>query len=144
MDSPQAHAILDRALALVRFLRVNCPWDAAQTPTSLLPYLLEEAHETAEAVQASDEPELRAELGDLLLNVAFQIVLAEERGVFTAEDGSLQLSLPAILIAQRTRMPTASLSSGKYIPASGSFRPQVAMPRSHLPSLPASSRSRSR
>ncbi len=86
MDSPQAHAILDRALDLVRFLRVNCPWDAAQTPTSLLPYLLEEAHETAEAVQASDEPELRAELGDLLLNVAFQIVLAEERAAFTAED----------------------------------------------------------
>ncbi len=86
MDSPQAHAILDRALALVRFLRVNCPWDAAQTPTSLLPYLLEEAHETAEAVQAADEPELRSELGDLLLNVAFQIVLAEERGAFSAED----------------------------------------------------------
>jgi ATP diphosphatase len=86
MDSPQARAVLDRALELVRFLRVNCPWDAAQTPASLLPYLLEEAHETAEAVQASNEPELRAELGDLLLNVAFQIVLAEERGAFTAED----------------------------------------------------------
>src|SRR5512135_3533444 len=85
MDSPQAHAVLDRALDLVRFLRVNCPWDAAQTPTSLLPYLLEEAHETAEAVQASNEPELRAELGDLLLNVAFQVVLAEERAAFTAE-----------------------------------------------------------
>src|SRR5512141_931974 len=86
MESPQERAILDRALALVRFLRVNCPWDAAQTPTSLLPYLLEEAHETAEAVQTSDEPGLRSELGDLLLNVAFQIVLAEERSAFTAED----------------------------------------------------------
>src|SRR5512142_2369168 len=85
MESPQEQAILDRALALVRFLRVNCPWDAAQTPTSLLPYLLEEAHETAEAVQAGDEPELRSELGDLLLNLAFQVVLAEERGAFDAE-----------------------------------------------------------
>lgn len=85
MESPQAQATLDRALELVRFLRRNCPWDAAQTPTSLLPYLLEEAHETAEAVQGGDEPGLRAELGDLLLNVAFQIVLAEERGAFDAE-----------------------------------------------------------
>jgi len=85
MESSQAQPTLDRALALVRFLRVHCPWDAAQTPTSLLPYLLEEAHETAEAVQAGDDAELRAELGDLLLNLAFQVVLAEERGAFDAE-----------------------------------------------------------
>ncbi len=85
MESSQAGPALDRALDLVRFLRQNCPWDAAQTPTSLLPYLLEEAHETAEAVQAGDEPDLRSELGDLLLNLAFQIVLAEERRAFDAE-----------------------------------------------------------
>jgi MazG family protein len=77
---------LDRALALVRFLRANCPWDAAQTPASLIPYLLEEAHETSEAITAGNEAELKSELGDLLLNVAFQIVLAEERGAFTGED----------------------------------------------------------
>src|SRR6185436_1201956 len=41
---------LDRALDLVRFLRQNCPWDAAQTPESLIPYLLEEAHEVADAI----------------------------------------------------------------------------------------------
>lgn len=77
---------LDRALALVRFLRANCPWDAAQTPQSLLPYLLEEAHEVSDAVVARNDAELKAELGDLLLNVAFQVVLAEERGAFTGED----------------------------------------------------------
>jgi nucleoside triphosphate diphosphatase len=77
---------LDRALALVRFLRANCPWDAAQTPRSLLPYLLEEAHEVSEAVIAGDETELKSELGDLLLNVAFQVVLAEERGAFSGEE----------------------------------------------------------
>ena len=79
-------SVLDRSLELVRFLRKNCPWDAAQTPQSLLPYLLEEAHETADAVTAGDESNLESELGDLLLNVAFQIVLAEERSAFTAED----------------------------------------------------------
>ena len=77
---------LDRALALVRFLRANCPWDAAQTPASLIPYLLEEAHETSEAITAGNDAELKSELGDLLLNVAFQIVLAEERGAFTGEE----------------------------------------------------------
>jgi nucleoside triphosphate diphosphatase len=77
---------LDRALDLVRFLRGNCEWDAAQTPTTLLPYLLEEAHEVADAVAASDDDELVGELGDLLLNFAFQVVLAEERSAFTAGD----------------------------------------------------------
>lgn len=76
---------LDRALDLVRFLRVHCPWDAAQTPRSLLPYLLEEAHEVAEAVSDGDDASLPGELGDLLLNLAFQVVLAEERGAFDAE-----------------------------------------------------------
>lgn len=75
---------LDQALDLVRFLRANCPWDAAQTPTTLTPYLLEEAHEVVEAIQDDDDTALAAELGDLLLNLAFQIVLAEERGTFNA------------------------------------------------------------
>jgi len=73
---------LGRALALVRLLRERCPWDARQTPESLRPYLLEEAHETAAAVAAGDDEELAAELGDLLLNLAFQVVLAEERAAF--------------------------------------------------------------
>lgn len=78
--------ILDRTLELVRLLRARCPWDAAQTSGSLEPYLLEEALETAEAISARNDHALRGELGDLLLNVAFQIVLAEERGAFTAEE----------------------------------------------------------
>lgn len=78
--------MFDRSLELVRFLRKNCPWDAAQTPQSLLPYLLEESHEVADAVTGGDETNLESELGDLLLNVAFQVVLAEERGAFSAED----------------------------------------------------------
>lgn len=72
-------------MALVRFLRAHCEWDARQTPESLVPYLLEEAHEVADAVRRADDAELPAELGDLLLNVAFQIVLAEERGAFDSE-----------------------------------------------------------
>jgi MazG family protein len=88
---PPPEPTLDRALELVRFLRQNCPWDAAQTPQSLVPYLLEEAHEVADALGEANAQELAAELGDLLLNVAFQIVLAEERGAFQAETVVRQL-----------------------------------------------------
>ncbi|MCI0432784.1 MAG: nucleoside triphosphate pyrophosphohydrolase [Gemmatimonadetes bacterium] len=91
MSDDQSRAELDRALTLVRFLRARCPWDARQTPRSLTPYLLEEAHEVAEAVGRLDDPALATELGDLLLNVAFQIVLAEERAAFTAADVVRQL-----------------------------------------------------
>jgi nucleoside triphosphate diphosphatase len=79
-------ASLDRALALVRFLRRGCPWDAAQTPRSLIPYLLEEAHEVADAIAEQRRAELPGELGDLLLNLAFQIVIAEEQGEFGAAE----------------------------------------------------------
>jgi len=49
----------------------GCPWDAEQTHTSLLPYLLEETHEVIEAVEARDRDHLVEELGDLLLQVVF-------------------------------------------------------------------------
>lgn len=75
----------------MRLLRERCPWDAKQTPESLLPYLLEEAHEVADAVRAQDDGSLPGELGDLLLNLAFQIVLAEEREAFSAETVVLAL-----------------------------------------------------
>ncbi len=77
---------LARVLSLVRHLRRHCPWDARQTPRSLRPYLLEEAEEVADAVARGDDRGLPDELGDLLLNVAFQIVLAEERRSFGATD----------------------------------------------------------
>ncbi|MGC8473430.1 MAG: MazG family protein, partial [Candidatus Dormibacteria bacterium] len=60
----------------------GCPWDAAQTPTSLLPYLLEEAYELADAIMAGDDPAIREELGDLLVEVAMQAAAAAERGAF--------------------------------------------------------------
>ena len=77
---------LERAMALVRFLRRNCPWDGKQTPSSLIPHLLEEAHEVADAIQDGAPGALESELGDLLLNLAFQVVLAEEQRSFGAED----------------------------------------------------------
>ena len=75
---------MDRAVELVRFLRGECPWDRKQTPESLVPHLLEEAHEVVDAIRGSHDDELEGELGDLLLNLAFQVVLGEERRAFTA------------------------------------------------------------
>lgn len=82
---PHPEGALDRALALVEFLRERCPWDAAQTPHSLRRFLLEEAHEVVDAIERNDAASLRDELGDLLLNLAFQVVIAEEKGDFTRQ-----------------------------------------------------------
>jgi len=70
----------------MRDLRNRCEWDAAQTHQSLRPYLIEEAHEVDEAIQAGDDRQLREELGDLLFQVLFHSVVAEERGAFTIDD----------------------------------------------------------
>jgi len=64
----------------------GCPWDREQTHQSLRPYLVEEAYETVEAIDAGNPDQLRAELGDLLLQVAFHAQLAAEAGAFTAGD----------------------------------------------------------
>jgi len=77
---------LDDTLALMRDLRKRCDWDAAQTHESLRPYLIEEAHEVDDALLAKDDARLREELGDLLLQILFHSVIAEERGAFTLHD----------------------------------------------------------
>jgi len=79
-------ATLEDTLALMRDLRARCDWDAAQTHESLRPYLIEEAHEVDDAIRAGDDRKLREELGDLLLQVLFHSVVAEERGAFDAAD----------------------------------------------------------
>jgi len=76
---------LARALALVRDLRARCPWDHAQTRETLRPYLVEEALELDQALKHGEPAELRDELGDLLLHLAFQIVIGAERRGFEAE-----------------------------------------------------------
>ena len=81
----QGDSALGRALGLVRELRQRCPWDRAQTPQTLRPYLVEEALELDHAIQTDDPEAMRDELGDMLLHLAFQIVIAEERSQFNAE-----------------------------------------------------------
>ena len=71
---------------MVRDLRARCPWDRAQTRESLRPYLVEETLELDQALGAGDPEEIRDELSDLLLHLAFQLVIAEDLGDFTPDD----------------------------------------------------------
>jgi nucleoside triphosphate diphosphatase len=82
----QSKASLEDTLAIMRDLRVRCDWDAAQTHDSLRPYLIEESHEVDDALQRGDDRALKEELGDLLLQILFHSVLAEERGAFDMHD----------------------------------------------------------
>jgi len=77
---------LQETLDLMKDLRRRCEWDAAQTHESLRPYLLEEAYEVDDAIRAGNDGLLREELGDLLLQVLFHSVVAEERGAFDFGD----------------------------------------------------------
>ena len=81
----QGDSALGRALGLVRDLRQRCPWDRAQTPQTLRPYLVEEVHELDLAIKSDDPEAMRDELGDLLLHLAFQVVIGEERSQFNAD-----------------------------------------------------------
>lgn len=60
----------------------GCPWDRAQSHTSLKPYLIEEAYEVVEAIDEGDNDKLMEELGDLLGQVIFHCQLAREKGYF--------------------------------------------------------------
>jgi MazG family protein len=82
----QAKPSLEDTLSLMRDLRRRCEWDAAQTHESLRPYLIEEAYEVDDAIRAGDDVKLREELGDLLLQILFHSVVAEERGAFSLYD----------------------------------------------------------
>lgn len=82
MDAP-----LGDLVRTIAELRVHCPWMGALTHASLVEYLLEEAHEVAETIEADGgDAELQAELGDVLLQVVLHARLAEERGAFTFDD----------------------------------------------------------
>ncbi len=83
---------IDRLKEVVEKLRAEdgCPWDKVQTHSSLKPTCIEEAAEVICGINILDEtgdPEnLKEELGDLLLQVMFHAVIAEEEGLFTFED----------------------------------------------------------
>ncbi len=60
----------------------GCPWDLAQTPETLTPYVIEEAYEVVDAIKSGDKEAIKEELGDLLLQVVLQAQIANESGQF--------------------------------------------------------------
>ena len=78
----------DEVVALMARLRgdAGCPWDRKQTRESLKPYLLEEAYEVLETIDAQDDYKLKEELGDVLLQILFHAEIGRERKTFTIDD----------------------------------------------------------
>ena len=73
---------LEDLVARLRDPADGCPWDREQTHQSLTPYVLEEAHEVADAIRHGDDQHLKEELGDLLLQVVLHARIAEEDNRF--------------------------------------------------------------
>lgn len=88
MDSRNPSEGFAKLIEIVAKLRSpdGCPWDRAQTPQTIAPYLLEETHEVLQAIEEGDDGELRDELGDLMLEAALLARMAEERGAFSITD----------------------------------------------------------
>ena len=82
----QDKSALGRTIAVVRDLRLRCDWDRVQTRETLRPYLVEEVLELDQAIADGERDAIRDELGDFLLHLAWQIVLGEELGEFTADE----------------------------------------------------------
>jgi len=80
---------INKLLEVMKRLRdpeSGCPWDLEQDFRSIYPYTIEEAYEVADAIDREDWDELRAELGDLLLQVVFHSQMAKEKGLFEFSD----------------------------------------------------------
>src|SRR6478736_8142909 len=82
----QDNSALGRALDIVRDLRRRCAWDRVQTRATLRPYLVEELLELDHALGEGDPSQIRDEVGDLMLHLAWQLVLGEENGEFSADE----------------------------------------------------------
>jgi len=81
----QENSALGRAVAMVQDLRRRCPWDRVQTRETLRPYLVEEVFELDQALSDNDPAAIRDEVADLMLHLAWQLVLADEHDEFTAD-----------------------------------------------------------
>src|SRR6202021_911362 len=83
-----AAAAFARAVAIMARLRGpdGCPWDREQTFDTIKRHTLEETYEVFDAIERRDWPELKDELGDLLLQVLFYAEMASEAGYFNLQD----------------------------------------------------------
>src|SRR6202451_4911166 len=90
---------LQEAVAIMARLRApdGCPWDREQTFDTIKRHTLEETYEVFDAIERRDWPELKDELGDLLLQVLFYAQMADEAGYFSLQDGGGALNSKLVL-----------------------------------------------
>ena len=84
-DEPYTFGDLYRLIELLRSPG-GCPWDREQTHASLIKPMIEEAYETVDAIEKESHEKLCEELGDVLLQVIFHSIIAEEEGAFKFTD----------------------------------------------------------
>ncbi len=89
-------ARLVAVMALLRHPQLGCPWDREQTLESLKSYLVEETYEVLDAIDSGDPDEVCGELGDVLLQIAFQSQIASEMGWFDFQDVARTIALKLI------------------------------------------------
>lgn len=77
---------INRLMDTLDILRVKCPWDAKQTNESLRPNTIEEVYELAQALLEEDTPDIKKELGDVLLHILFYAKIGDEKGQFDIAD----------------------------------------------------------
>lgn len=94
-DANQAHKNTETLAALQELINIvaklrspdgGCPWDLAQTPQTLTPYVIEEAYEVVDAISSGDKDAIAEELGDLLLQVVLQSQIAGEYKQFSLKE----------------------------------------------------------
>ena len=143
-------ARLIEIMAALRTPGSGCPWDLEQTFRTIAPYTLEEAYEVADAIARGDLADLKDELGDLLLQVAFHARMAEEQGAFDFGDvvetvtakliAAIRMSLPmpraapprrsrACGSASRPRRRPSAARRRRAAPGRGAGRPARVNPR---------------
>jgi MazG family protein len=93
-DEPDPSLAIARLREIVRRLRApdGCPWDIEQSHESLIPNLLEEAYEAAEAIRSGDRVHMCEELGDLMLQAVMHAQIADEAGDFDLDDVATGIS----------------------------------------------------
>ncbi|MEQ9297850.1 MAG: nucleoside triphosphate pyrophosphohydrolase [Cyclobacteriaceae bacterium] len=85
-NRPEKLAAFDRLLTIMDELRENCPWDKKQTLESLRHLTIEETYELSDAIIEGDLPEIKKELGDLLLHMVFYARIGSEKQAFDITD----------------------------------------------------------
>ncbi|MCV9388194.1 nucleoside triphosphate pyrophosphohydrolase [Reichenbachiella ulvae] len=86
LNRPEKLKAFDRLLTVMDELRENCPWDKKQTLETLRHLTIEETYELSDAILENDLPEVKKELGDIMLHMVFYARIAQEKGEFDVAD----------------------------------------------------------